>query len=334
MKRVDRAFNYIYFMNILVSMAAMALALCCYNCAQAQANSPGSFRVVPLGIKGGSDESNLSAYLVAAAGSDNYVCLDAGTLHYGIEKAIQAGALKGTVTQVLKNNIKGYCISHPHLDHVAGLIINSPDDSNKNIYALPFCKEILEEKYFSWKNWANFADAGEKPFLNKYHYKVLTATEEMPVDNTGLAVTAFCLSHANPYQSTAFLVRHSDDYLLYLGDTGADTTEHAGNLKQLWEYIAPLLKAKKLKAIFIEVSFSNEQPDNLLFGHLTPRLLMQEINVLSGLTGSPALSNFPIIITHEKPGGGREALIRKQLFLSNKHQLRLIFPAQGKMISF
>jgi len=321
-------------MNIFTSIVIIAVAISCTELAQAQSNSATSFKVVPLGVKGGSDESNLSAYMVAAAGSNNYICMDAGTIHYGIEKAIRTGVFKGTVTQVLRNNIKGYCISHPHLDHVAGLIINSPDDSIKNIYALPFCKEVLEEKYFSWKSWANFADAGEKPILNKYHYKVLTATEEMPLENTGMSVTAFYLSHSSPYQSTAFLLRLSDNYILYLGDTGADTTEHAGNLQQLWTHIAPLIKEKKLKAIFIEVSFSNEQPDRLLFGHLTPHLLMQEINILSGLTGNKALSNFPVIITHEKPAGNREILIKKQLFLANKHGLKLIFPEQGKMISF
>jgi cAMP phosphodiesterase len=327
-------FNYIYFMNIFIPFVVASVLVCCNNPMQAQPGSHKSFKIVPLGVKGGSDESNLSAYMVAAAGSDNYVCLDAGTIHYGIARAIQAGALAGSVTQVLRNNIKGYCISHPHLDHVAGLIINSPDDSNKNIYALPFCKEILEEKYFSWKSWANFADAGEKPILNKYHYKVLTAAEEMPVENTDLYITAFNLSHGNPYKSTAFLLRSSDNYILYLGDTGADTTEHANNLKELWQLAAPLLKAKQLKAIFIEVSFSNEQPDKLLFGHLTPRLLMQEINVLSNLTGNGALSNFPVIITHEKPAGDREALIKKQLLSLNKKHVRLVFPVQGKMISF
>jgi len=312
----------------------MMLAICCLGQAQTLTNSRNSFKVVPLGVKGGSDESNLSAYMIAPTGSNSYICMDAGTIHYGIEKAIRTGILKGTVTQVLRNNIKGYCISHPHLDHVAGLIINSPDDSTKNIYALPFCKEVLEEKYFSWKSWANFANEGEKPILNKYYYKVLTAGEETSLENTSMFVTAFYLSHSNPYQSTAFLLRQSDKYMLYLGDTGADTTEHAGNLQQLWYHIAPLIKEKKLKAIFIEVSFSNEQPDKLLFGHLTPRLLMQEINVLSGLTGNKALSNFPVIITHEKPAGKREMLIKKQLLLSNKQQLKLIFPEQGKMISF
>ena len=293
-----------------------------------------SFKVVPLGVKGGSDESNLSSYMLAAAGSHEYICLDAGTLHDGIQKAINAGIFRGTAEAVLKNDIKGYFISHPHLDHVAGLIINSPDDTVKNIYALPFCIEVLKEKYFSWKSWANFADEGEKPMLNKYHYKILPPGEEMPVEHTPLSVTAFYLSHSNPYKSTAFLVRQSAAFILYLGDTGADTTEHTGNLQQLWRQIAPLIKEKKLKAIFIETSFNNEQPDKLLFGHLTPRLLMQEMDALAGLTGITALRGFPIVITHEKPGGNRESLIKKQLLQLNHHQLRLIFPAQGKMLFF
>ena len=301
---------------------------------QGQTPFKASFTVVPLGVKGGSDESNLSSYMVAAAGSNAYVCLDAGTVHHGIQKAIDAGIFRGSVNAVLKNYIKGYLISHPHLDHVAGLIINSPEDSIKNIYALPFCAEVLKEKYFSWKSWANFADDGEKPLLNKYHYKILHPGEEMALEQTELAVTAFPLSHANPYKSTAFLVNNAGAYLLYLGDTGADTTEHADNLRRLWEQVAPLVKEKKLKAIFIEVSFDNGQPDRLLFGHLTPRLLMQELETLDHLAGAAALKNFPVVITHEKPGGLREQLIKKQLQQLNAAHLRLIFPAQGKKLSF
>ncbi|MES1221214.1 MAG: 3',5'-cyclic-nucleotide phosphodiesterase, partial [Bacteroidota bacterium] len=214
------------------------------------------------------------------------------------------------------------------------LIINSTDDSAKNIYALAFCTEVLKEKYFSWKSWANFADDGEKPMLNKYRYKNLTEGEETAIEHTNLSVTAFQLSHSNPYKSTAFLVRQSDAYILYLGDTGADTTEHADNLYKLWHHIAPLIKEKKLKAIFIEVSFNNEQPDKLLFGHLTPGLLMQEMNILAGLAGSIALNSFPIVITHEKPGGNRETLIKKQLLQLNNHHLKLIFPTQGKLLLF
>ena len=51
---------------------------------QAFAQQTASFTVVPLGVKGGLDEGNLSAYLVAPAGTTSYVCLDAGSLHQGI----------------------------------------------------------------------------------------------------------------------------------------------------------------------------------------------------------------------------------------------------------
>ena len=156
----------------------------------------------------------------------------------------------------------------------------------------------------------------------------------MAAANTSLAVTAFQLSHSSPYKSTAFLVRHADAYLLYLGDTGADTTEHSNELQLLWQQAAPLIKEKKLKAIFIEVSFDNTQPEKLLFGHLTPRLLMFEMDALRNLTGPAALINFPIVITHEKPGGNRETLIKKQLLQLNTGKLHLVFPVQGKSLSF
>jgi cAMP phosphodiesterase len=169
----------------------------------AQQNTNAVFKVIPLGVYGGSIESNLSSYMLSIKDSNNYVCLDAGTLHDGIVKAILNKSVLGTESQVLKNDIKGYLISHPHLDHIAGLIINSPDDSSKNIYALPFCLNTIEEKYFSWKSWANFGDEGEKPLLKKYHYVSLADTE-VALANTSMYVKAFELSHSNPYKSTAF----------------------------------------------------------------------------------------------------------------------------------
>ncbi|WPQ61293.1 3',5'-cyclic-nucleotide phosphodiesterase [Chitinophaga sancti] len=291
-----------------------------------------SFKVIPLGVKGGTDESNLSAYMIAPQGSEDYVCLDAGTVNYGIQKAIQAKLLHGTPTEVLRRNVKGFLISHGHLDHLAGMIINSPDDSTKHIYGLDYCLDILRDKYFSWKSWANFANEGEKPALGKYHYTVLTPGTEAPLQNTAMQVTAYPLSHSNPYQSTAFLVRHEEAYLLYLGDTGADAVEHSDKLHQLWEQAAPLLKAKKLKAIFIEVSFDNQQPDKQLFGHLTPHWLMSELQDLASLAGTEALKGFPVVITHIKPGGNREQLIREQLKANNPLQVKLIVPEQAKLI--
>jgi cAMP phosphodiesterase len=302
--------------------------------ARSQDTAKYAFVVVPLGIKGGSDESNLSAYLVAAKGTDSYLCLDAGTLHYGIQKAVERGVFSDSAGHILKNNVKAYLISHPHLDHVAGLIINSPDDGPKNIYGLPFCLDILKSNYFTWKSWANFADDGDKPLLKKYHYVYLAPETEVNIDHTEMQVTAFPLSHSTPYQSTAFLIRHQQDFLLYLGDTGSDTLEKSGNLRHLWEAISPLLREGKLKAIFIETSFPDEQPQKQLFGHLTPKLLLQEMKVLGGLAGNASLQGVSIVITHMKPTGNNEAKIKQELTTSNTFGLRLIFPEQATPLHF
>ena len=293
-----------------------------------------SFSVIPLGVRGGLDESNLSAYLVAAAGTPDYICLDAGTLYSGIEKAIAGGLFPPPAGAVLRNRIKDYFISHPHLDHVAGLIINSPDDTAKNIYGLPSCLTVIEDKYFSWKSWANFGDEGEKPQLKKYHYVTMEPGKEIPAAGTSHSVQAFSLSHGNPYESTAFLVRNGENSLLYFGDTGADSVEHSGKMQTVWQAVAPLIKAHKLKALFIEVSFPNEQPVKGLFGHLTPALLQQELEALARLTGAAALKELPVVITHRKPVGSQEETIRRQLLAADPLGVKLIFPQQAQRLDF
>lgn len=293
-----------------------------------------SFKVVPLGVKGGMDEGNLSAYLLAVEDSADYICLDAGTLYDGIRKALDSGVFSGNIGWVIKNNIRAYLISHAHLDHVAGLVINSPEDSSKNIYGLPFCLDILKEKYFTWKNWANFANEGDKPTLNKYHYVPLSPLAETAIENTSFFVRPFLLSHGHPYQSSAFLIRYKDVYFLYLGDTGADETEKTDKLHTLWEFIGPLVKEGKLKAIFMEVSFPDEQSESQLFGHLTPKLFMQEMQSLASLTGLEAIKSLPIGITHIKPVGNNEILIKKELAERNFLHLNLLFPEQARVLHF
>ena len=64
------------------------------------------FEVVPLGVYGGIDERNLSAYLVAPIGTKEYVCLDAGTVHSGIEKAIEKGTFSVPSSTVLRQYIR------------------------------------------------------------------------------------------------------------------------------------------------------------------------------------------------------------------------------------
>jgi 3',5'-cyclic-nucleotide phosphodiesterase len=145
-----------------------------------------------------------------------------------------------------------------------------------------------------------------------------------------MTVKAFPLSHVNPFESTAFLIQNGEDAVLYLGDTGPDSVEKSDDLSMLWKAIAPLIVQKQLRGIFIEVSFPNEQPDSLLFGHLTPKHLMTELHKLEELTGKGTLKNFKIIITHMKPPSKNGVKIKEQLQNTNTLGLQLLFPQQGK----
>jgi cAMP phosphodiesterase len=304
---------------ILISTAAFS-----------QKEQKSSFQVVPLGTKGGIDEKNLSAYLLAPSNTKDFICLDAGTVNAGIEKAIENKVFRVSTSEVLRKYIKGYLISHAHLDHVSGLIINSPADSSKTVYATNKCMEMMENHYFNDQTWANFGDKGAGFPLKKYHFQTLNEGEETTISNTKMTVKAFSLSHVNPFESTAFLIKSGESYALYLGDTGPDSVEKSDKLKLLWTAVAPLVQNNQLKGIFIEVSFPNEQPDQFLFGHLTPNYLMKELHVLEDLAGKGTLKGFKIIVTHLKPPTKNIVKIKEQLKKQNDLEIKIIYPEQGK----
>lgn len=309
-------------------IALSLFALCVYTASQAQ-----SFDLIPLGIYGGEHEDNLSAYLVGAPNENAFFCLDAGTVNAGIRKAIELKSLNGSAEEVLKDQVKGYFVSHGHLDHLAGLIINSPADSKKDIFGIAPVLQILQNHYFITDTWINFADQGQKPILGKYHYNELKEGVETPIQNTSMFISGYELSHVNPYKSSAALVRKGNDYLLYLGDTGADRVEKSDKLDLLWKNIAPLVKKKQLKTILIEVSFPNSQSEKLLFGHLTPNLLTEELTKLKEKTGQKNLEGLNIVVTHRKPTGDNPEIIKDELLKNNPLKVNYIFPEQGKKIS-
>lgn len=291
------------------------------------------FDLIPLGVYGGGDESNLSAYLLGEKDKKEYISLDAGTLRAGINKSIQNGVFDKSSEYVLKNYIKGYFISHGHLDHLSGLVINSPDDSSKNVYGLAYTLDILKNNYFVDKAWENFTDEGEEPRIGTYTLNRIENQEKFEIENTSLTGQIFELSHVNPNKSSAILVSNSaGEAVLYLGDTGADRIEKSDKLEKLWTAVAPYIETHQLKAILIETSFDNDRDEDLLFGHLTPKLLNEELKVLTEKANQEDLAGLKIIITHLKPGGNSINRIKDQLNEENPLNVQFIFPAQGQLI--
>lgn len=267
------------------------------------------FTLLPLGVAGGLEEGNLSAYLVKPPGATQQVLLDGGTIREGLTKAFQNGALTAAaswgsspVQPFIQQHIAAYFISHAHLDHVAGLAINATDDTAKPIFGLAAVLADVRDHLFNWRIWPNFGDDGPPPRLGKYHYQPLTAGKALTLPRINLTVEAWPLGHGQNYGSTAFLLESGGRYLLYCGDTGPDSVEGHDHLQRLWQRLAPLVLEQRLDAILLESAYPSDRPDALLFGHLTPRHLLAEMAVLATLVDSrEAMKNLVVVVTHVKP---------------------------------
>lgn len=310
------------------------------------------FQCVVLGSGGGIEENNLSAYLLAPVNSNEYICLDAGTVYSGIEQAVRLGNFpdvflpqdsEATKTgYIFRELIKGYLISHAHLDHIAGLVISSPAAISSKIYAGAQTIDYLKNDIFNWDVWPNFTSEGKGMPLGVFDYKVLDYDTATQMQDTRFDVTAFPISHQEPYESTAFLLEYYDNYVLYIGDTGPDQIEGKTNLRHIWQNVAPLIRDGKLNAMFLECSYPDEQPDNKLYGHLTPRWVTAELDTLASLTvpenPESALKGLPVIVTGIKPswkaGDGNKYVIYRQLLTKNKLGVKFIIPEQGQLIEF
>jgi 3',5'-cyclic-nucleotide phosphodiesterase len=327
-----------------VTVAAAALAACLSVAASALAAD--GFDVVALGALGGIQDGNLSAFLIRPRNDANAVTCDAGSLVNGLRVADEKGAFDGIkvpadagqsrVGYILTQKIKGYLIGHAHLDHVAGLIIASPDDSKKPIYALPSVGTELVETYFNWRAWPNFTDRGKAPQLKKYTMEDLKPGVVTPLKDTKMSVTAFPLSHGG-VESTAFLIDSGGDALLCFSDTGPDAVEKTTRMKDVWSAVADKVKQRRLKAIVIEVSYANDRPDNLLFGHLTPKYLLRSLRELDAAAGGNALKGLPVVVSHIKYALTTEQPHRKileELQADNDVGVQFIIPQQGSRWHF
>ena len=310
------------------------------------------FETIVLGAAGGLQEQNLTAYLLAPKGDTNFVALDAGTLLSGIMTAKSLGSFDqirvppaSTFTLegwVLREHIKAYLISHAHLDHVSGLILNAPEDSKKTIMGLAPTIDTLRDHIFNWQVWPNFGHTGREPRLHTYTYVRLTPGQEYPISGTAMTAKAFRLSHSRGYPSTAFLIQSAGFFVLYCGDTGPDAVENSTNLHAVWTSIAPLIRAQKLRALFLEVSYPDGRPDHLLFGHLTPSWLLKELRRLARMVHpknpQTALARLTVVVTHIKPsfkrGPAPRDTITQQLNALNDLGVRFVMPRQGRRIEF
>jgi len=320
-----------------------------------------SFTVIPLGTKGGFNGADLSSYALSSSSHPSeFIALDAGTLIAGIKVTQSKGHLSAYVPSqppqaepgyFLQNRIKAYLLSHAHLDHIEGLIINSVDDiAVKAIIGTNITLTYLQDYLFNNDIWPNFGPGG----IGTYNFYALTPLVPFKIPGTtSLKATGFILRHHYPYLSTAFLVADELGYfVLYFGDCGPDSVEnplssplYLDTNRIVWEYVAPLVLNHSLMAVFIESSYADPREPSQLFGHLSPSYLSQELSVFEEIVQnlqkntntSKPLAGLNVVVTHIKPVASGEKVvktIKKQLQDLNTFNVNYIFPEQGVPLVF
>lgn len=294
-----------------------------------------SFDLVPLGVLGGLCTGNLSSYLIQHQDESSYVLLDAGTLLQGIQVAQSMGSLPPTQapSEFLSRYIVAAMVTHVHLDHVIGIAVGTTELTQPlPVYGLSQTMRHLAEHVFNDIVW---------PDLIQYRLiqpRTLQPHKLTEIAGSSYQVQAFPLRHANVL-STAFFIHVNNDSLLFLGDTGDDAIEGCDYLSQLWDHAAPLIEQQSLKAILIEASYQNDRPDTLLFGHLTPQLVIENIKRLrQRLINPDLLRQVTICITHIKPKFDHDINIQPKIIAEEIKPLSdwvkaVVIPEQGQRYS-
>lgn len=235
--------------------------------------------------------------------------------------------------------INNFLISHPHLDHINGLVINSPgfhSHSPKLVYGLKETTDALQNFIFNDVIWPNLMTEKNGSFL-----KLIELNHEVPRNiNEIYQVIPFELNHGKKYdnkteyKSTSFLIKDTktDQHILIFGDVEADKNALSSKNIIIWQKISDLIIRRKLKTILIECSTPNLPDKEPRYGHLTPDSLIEELSSLGHIisektkdTKTPPLKDLNVLITHikERRSGNepRRIILHQLNELSEKHKL-------------
>ncbi|KAF8574174.1 cyclic-AMP phosphodiesterase [Ramaria rubella] len=263
-----------------------------------------SFSVFALGSGGGPLETNLSSYL----------CKTYDTTWEGDVFALEAGSGIGMLSHLLRNDnellsyfgfepsmhstlaasrvfsaIRTYLVTHSHLDHISGLVLSAgsfPGCKRKHIAAVESVLNDIEN-VFSGRLWPKLAsrqeDDDDVPYLLtslQHQYQHLcpnVSVRAMPITHGRSWTDA-----SQPYESTAFFIRHNvtKRQFLFFGDVEPDSVSVKPQTIAVWKAAARLVP-NQLNTIFLECSWPLDRDDALLFGHLSPRHVLHELEAFA-----------------------------------------------------
>ena len=225
--------------------------------------------------------------------------------------ALDAGALTPVLTLSEQRKIDRVVVTHAHFDHVATLPFFFENVFGRRtpveILAPPPVLAALRRHLFNDALWPDFT---RLPSRRRATARLRPIAAGKTYRAAGLAFRPVAVNHIVP--TFGYLVSSRSASVLFSGDTAPT--------KALWELAD---SAENLRAIFLEVSFSNAQEAIARASkHLIPRHLAAELAKTS--------REVPVYLYHMKPPSA--AAIRREVRALKNRRLR--FVEQNQVLEF
>ena len=211
---------------------------------------------------------------------------------------IDAGTGVGDLTLDELRKIDHVFLTHSHLDHICSIpfiadAIGASRDKPLKIYGIDATIHALQKYIFNDVIWPDFTKipSTKHPFISLSPIEIGTS-----IQLGNLSITALPVDHS--IAANAYAVESDKGALVFSGDTGSSD--------QFWDAINRTIPPKHLRHLIIETSFLNaEEKLASISGHLSPRVLIQELGKLGSQVFHPDLQ---IWISHLKPDGGEDIM--------------------------
>ncbi|KAF1344337.1 hypothetical protein EJ07DRAFT_170099 [Lizonia empirigonia] len=202
---------------------------------------------------------------------------------------------RANALHVVREHVSTYLITHPHLRPfiwICGQHRSLPQHiTSETIAALPSQFRRSKTHIFNNIIWPNLTDEDGGVGLGKGRGYIEVCD--------GLGVKGFKVSHGHCMRGPGHVHRgsmqtykrcqdcnmHLPHYIkiLIFGDIEPDSLSLSPRTAIIWAEAAPKIAAGILTGIFIECSYTDAQADAVLFGHLSPRHLLTELQNLADL---------------------------------------------------
>jgi ribonuclease BN (tRNA processing enzyme) len=223
--------------------------------------------------------------------------------------ALDAGALTPSLTIAEQRKIRRVVLTHSHVDHVATLpfFIENLFGSSRSVEIAAPASVLnpIRKHLFNDELWPDFS---RLPSRKSATVRFRPIRPGGAYRSGGLSFRPIPVFHIVP--TFGYLVSAAGRSILFSGDTGPT--------RRLWNAAD---RARDLKAIFLEVSFSDDQEDVARAArHLTPKMIPGEL--------AKTRSQAPVFLYHMKPPS-LEAIRREVRAL---RMPRLRFLRQGETL--